>query len=354
MKRIHTLLVAAIAALMPSISSAQQQSDPAGHITYSLPTTIISLDVTAVKESFYAGPYAKYAEKYLGIKVDLEDNTSFQITNIVLTPFVEADLNCRYSITAPKELLENTFLQLTTAGLVAFADARSGESISWRFPMNTTDDFASKGLSSNVTSESTTLYKSDKKESAFSKVAIQQNMLVEKSLEKKAAEAAQTILDIRKQRYQIVTGDTDATYSGEAMAAAIQELTRLEKEYLMMFTGYTDTQIQEKRFEVTPVNEPDRKSVILCAFRLSDQKGLVGADDISGVPVVMEITPQSIATIAEDPKATSKKKVEGIHYRIPATCLIKINQGIESLLQCRIPVYQLGVEAELPLTFKLK
>jgi nitrate/nitrite-specific signal transduction histidine kinase len=58
-------------------------------------------------------------------------------------------------------------------------------------------DFSDKGISSNLTSESITLYRNDRKESACNKVSVQQNMIVEKSLEKKAAETAQMILDIR-------------------------------------------------------------------------------------------------------------------------------------------------------------
>ena len=58
------------------------------------------------------------------------------------------------------------------------------------------------------------LYKNDRKESTYNKISVQQNMIVAKSLEKKAAETAEMILNICKQRLQIVTGDTDATYSG--------------------------------------------------------------------------------------------------------------------------------------------
>ena len=64
MKTIRTLLILTLAA-MPVIASAQKSSDPEGYVTYSLPSTSLVLDVEAVKESFYAGPYARYAEKYL-------------------------------------------------------------------------------------------------------------------------------------------------------------------------------------------------------------------------------------------------------------------------------------------------
>ena len=43
------------------------------------------LDVEAVQETFYAGPYAKYAEKYLGIKARQKDETLFQITEVTMS-----------------------------------------------------------------------------------------------------------------------------------------------------------------------------------------------------------------------------------------------------------------------------
>ena len=64
-----------------------------------------------------------------------------------------------------------------------------GETV-WRFPVESIKDFSSKGVSSNLTSEATTLYKNAKKESSYNKVSVQQNVIVAKSVEKKAAEAA--------------------------------------------------------------------------------------------------------------------------------------------------------------------
>ena len=46
-----------------------QESDPKGVLSYSLPATSLVLEVEAVQENFYAGPYARYASKYLGIDV---------------------------------------------------------------------------------------------------------------------------------------------------------------------------------------------------------------------------------------------------------------------------------------------
>lgn len=346
MKRYIIALLALSAVFAPSVTNAQQTSDPDGCVTYSLPSTVIALEVDAVQEKFYAGPYAKFAEKYLGIKARQKDEATYQLTSVKMMPYVEADQSRRYAFEVPKGYVA-PFLALTSQGLVSFSDGGSAEATNWRFPTAGKGDFSDKGLSSNLTSESTTLYRNDRKETAYNKISVQQNMIVEKSLEKKAAETAQMILNIRDQRLKIVTGDTDATYSGAAMGAAIDELTRLEKEYLMLFVGYSEYQTQKMNFEVIP--QPGETQMYV-AFRLSDTAGLVPADNLSGKPVVMEIVPQKFSEPAGAPEAVKSKKVGEIHYRIPAICNVKLLDGVNMLLQSRIPIYQLGRESSTPLT----
>ena len=358
--------IIAIAALAISLTaSAQKAADPAGYVTYSLPSTTITLEVEAVQEVFHAGPYAKYAEKFLGIVPRMKDETTVQLSKIAVAPYVEADLSKRFCIAAGSTVASN-LLKLTAAGLVTMTDAAFVDESVWRFPVDVQSDFSGKGISSNFTSGSAVLYKNDKKESAYNKVAVQQNMVVEKSLEQKAREAASTILDLRKQRLQIVTGDTDATYSGEAMGTAVAELTRLETEYITLFTGYSDYQTQTMKFEVIP--QADRANQMYVAFRLSDKMGLLPAEEMNGKPIIMEIdvpqvaqvvTPEQIAEeeAAEKAKAKGKKapkpkpvkEIPSMYYRIPATCTVKIKEGADLLLQTRIPVYQLGQESSVPL-----
>ena len=355
-------IITAVLLLGLSVTSSAQKKggDPEGYITYSLPSTTITLEVEAVQEKFYAGPYAKYAEKYLGIKPRQKDETTFQLTQVKVAPYVEADQSRRYALNVSKGTIDATFLKLSAEGLVSFADANFADESIWRFPVRSQGDFSANGVISNLTSESTTLYRSERKESAYNKVSVQQNMIVEKSPEKRAAEAADMILELRKKKYQIVTGDTDATYSGEAMGAAIAELTRMEEEYMMLFTGYSETQVQVKRFEVVP--DASRESQMYIAFRLSDTAGLVAADNVSGRPVVMEIVPQvfSIPDVDEEDPSEKKPAKKGgeqpllAYYRTPAICVVKLIDSGNVLLQTRVPVYQLGQESSLPVNVNLK
>ena len=352
---LKNIFVATLLLLSVSISAFAQKKgeDPQGYMTYSLPMTTITLEVEAIQEKFYAGPYAKYAEKYLGIKPRQKDETLFQLTEIRMTPYVEADQSRRYSVNVKAGNVDATFLKLADEGLVSFSDANFGDESVWRFTTRSQGDFSSKGVTSNLSTESTTLYRNQKKESAYNKVSVQQNMVVEKTPEKRAAETAEMILKIRQQRFQIVTGDTDATYSGEAMGAAIDELTRLEEEYMTLFVGYSEYQTQRMKFEVVP--DAQRESQMYVEFRLSDAAGLVNSENMSGRPVVMEIVPQVFA----EPELTNvveEKKQQPVmaHYRIPAVCTVRLIDSGNILMQTRLPIYQLGRESSLPVNVILK
>ena len=345
MKNIYGFIAALALVAVSQSASAQKKSDAEGYMTYSLPSTAIVLEVEAVQEKFYAGPYAAYAEKYLGIKARQKDETTFQLTGIKMTPLLEADQSRRYTLNVKKGQINGTFLKLSSVGLISFSDAKFGDESVWRFPTDGQGNFNGMGVSSNLTSEAAVLYRNDRKDSFYDRVSVKQDMLVEKSVEQRAAETAEMILKLRKQRLQIVTGDTDATYSGEAMGAAITEITRLEEEYMMLFAGYTESQTQKMRFEVVP--QADKEDQIYVAFRLSDTAGLVPADNLSGKPVIMEITPQEFSVPVVDVEDKNKKEVLA-YYRIPAICTVRLMDGANLLLQSRMPIYQLGQESSLP------
>ena len=242
MKNHRTVSLLCLAATLLPAGGIMAQ-DPMGTVSYSLPQTTITIEVEAVREYFYAGPYAKFAQKYLGVDARQADQTTCRVSTVRMTPYIEADQNFRYYVNPDKAT--QSFLSLTSQGLIAVTDGSFGESAEWRFTSQAGADFRGKGVSSNLTSEAATLYRGVKENASYNRIAVQQNMVVQKSLEQRAKEAADMIFNLRQKRVQIVTGDTDATYSGEAMGAALAEISALEKEYMSMFIGYSDFQTQK-------------------------------------------------------------------------------------------------------------
>lgn len=340
------MTIAAAAALVllsgTGNASAQEAVNPAGTAVYALPQTTVTLAVTAEKETFLAGPYAQYAQKYLGDAARTDNSVTYSVKSIDLVPYIEADMSNTYMTTlSGKDASLSTFLQMCSQGLIALSDSYTGKQEAWRFPSIAANDrFDGKDPNGNLTTSTTTLYKSVNTENGFRKVAVQQSEVIEKSLEKKAAEAAQTIFNLRKSRVQIITGDTDATFSGEALKAAIDEITRLEEEYMTLFYGIKETSLQTMNFDVTPTAA--NKQQMYVAFRISTTDGLLPASDVIGRPVVLQLIPDKTGTVAEGPAASKGAAKKQITYRIPVTATARILDGETMLLQARIPVYQLG------------
>lgn len=339
-------------------ASAQAQQD--GTLVYSLPNTSMSLVVKAIKESYVPGPYAKYAKKYLGIDVPMESQQKYSLESIKLVPYLEADQSTRYVITPNSPLVTSNLFKVTSQGLVLLADQAKGTEEYWRFP-TLADNYSvdAQGATPNFTNTRTTLYKTVKNaEGGFDKVAIQQSQVVQKSLEKKASEAASTIFSLRAKRVEIITGDTDATFSGEALGAAVAEINRLEAEFLELFLGKRESVVQEMSFDVLPTKENARQLYV--AFRISDADGLLQPSNVTGRPIIMEITPETknenvkqVVTPALS-KKISKNVGSELIYRVPTICSVKILDGQTLLLNSRVPIYQFGEILSFPSDIILK
>lgn len=330
MKKMYTKLCLSTLLLVLAAGTAGAQE-----IHYALPATTLVVKVDVQQEQFFAGPYASFAKRMLNMDVRREDGVSSTLVVAEIIPTVEADPKAWYTC-APGDA---ALLALSSQGLISTGgNAASAE---WRFPAPVQADFSENTLTGRKKTVTRIEYrKSISEEGDTLHIPVEHRVSADKSLEDKAAEAADMILSIRKDRLNIASGNTDASFSGEAMAAALQELDRMEKEYLALFRGYSVKSSCSAVFELTP--DPARKTQRYLLFRLTDQGPVaVGGQ---GVPYYIELEAEAL----ELPYAENKKenkKVKPLHYRIPATCKVYLTQDGRQLLQTRLPVYQLGTEA---------
>ena len=342
MKR--TLFALALLLLLLPEASAQT-----GAVIYSLPRTTVCLEVKARREAFTAGPYAPYAQKYLGVAARSQSGVTHTLTEITLKPYVEADPTARYTVNLP-DRSSASFLQFCAQGLVVMADNYNGKEAAWRFaPQVGTERFEGIDPLGNLGKETTTLYKAVRTADGYEKVPVNQEQVVEKSTDRKAADAAEVIFALREKRQQIATGDTDATFTGEALQAAIDEITRLEEKYLTLFYGITEVSEVSRTFDVTP--EADNKNQSYTAFRISDTHGLLPASSQEGKACTLEFKVEPL----DEPESASDRSKETvvIRYRIPAITRCRVVSGGELLMESRIPVYQLGEESTFPVNVLL-
>ena len=126
MNKTRTIAALLLAAVIFPVGRLSAQ-DPAGAVSYALPQTTISLEVDAVIEYFHAGPYARYAQKYLGVEAGQEDRSTCTLSAVRMTPCIEADQNHRHFLVPGKNGIPS-FVTLTSQGLIAVNDGNFGKS----------------------------------------------------------------------------------------------------------------------------------------------------------------------------------------------------------------------------------
>ncbi len=136
---------------------------------------------------------------------------------------------------------------------------------------------------------------------------------------------------------------------GAGLPAALKEIDRLEAEYLSLFIGKRYTQRIVRTYSVLP---SDKGTAIVCRF--SPTKGVVPDTDLSGRPLVIEMTAEGAGTAGNAARGTvgnAKKGSANLPYRIPSVQIVKLVDGTEELARERIPVFQMGTFASAQVVY---
>lgn len=199
----------------------------------------------------------------------------------------------------------------------------------------------------------------------FGKTALSTPLVKDATIKKKASEAAGELMELREQRANIVTGNTDATYSGQALGDAVKYLTNREKELLTLFEGTSSTIIQRALFIVTP----DKDHLKCVVFRLDDN-GIHDPMEMTGKPWYMEFIPMveeeedeepALEESVTEPENNSKRKksrktpepaTQTVREFIPGICTVVLYDGNKPVAHLDVDFPQL--EKETVKTIKIQ
>ena len=301
-------------------------------ITYSLPKTSLVVDAEVTKVTCKAGPYYKYAEKYLGVKDAItEDKVYYELGKISLVNKGVPDA-------------DNTFIVEFKAGTVApYAYL--------------TEDGLLCSINAEYTPNESALEAARKKNQAPTKVTdasvFSEELLMAGSTAKQAEVAAKQIYRIRESRMNILTGDADnLPPDGEAMKLVIQQLEEQEKALTNLFTGIRAKEVSDYEVTIVPFDNLDKEVL----FRFSPQLGIVDADDLGGAPVYMNLKAIDRAPVLDPKEAEKKEKsLKGIIYNVPGKASIEISMNKKTLYKGEAQITQFGTREGLaPIMFEDK
>ena len=153
----------------------------------------------------------------------------------------------------------------------------------------------------------------------------------ERSTEAAAREAAEQILSLRRTRLDLITGEFGEGVFGAGLQSALEEISRLEREYLELFYGKRSITTLAERF-ILPVNSEQPSTVIA---RFSAESGIVAKDDLSGDIILVKITPSEMSYPQSELKGT-------VAYRYANNAEVIVALGGDVLARNILPLYEFG------------
>lgn len=310
---------------------------PVEGVVYSLPQTGIRVHVKATREHFVHGPFSAYAQKMLGIdNVPSADADRWNMEDIRIEVFSEPDPEQVHKALGKAAQM----VSLTESGVLAGINADTN-------------------VQESKVQTSSFLLKNADKQTKFTDLSIwsyyspadstKRFRMVSKNLEQKAAEAAETIFNLRNSRFALLTNaDDEPLPDGKSFEVMTQELGKMEENYVALFIGKSEKQTYEFSFDYVPGQKTVKGEV---CFRFSEDKGVLPKSDLTGRPIVIEVSKsetlaakQSGLSASENPFAGKS----GLFYRIPGMAEIRIMDGSTQLATSRASIAQFGSVAPIP------
>lgn len=291
-------------------------------ITYALPKTSFIVNAEVTKVTVKAGPYYRYAERYLGAKnVATEDRVYYELGSVTLENKGVPDTDFTYNI-AFRQKTVAPFAYLTRDGLLCAIN----------------DEYVPEIVEKEK--------KTEQKVAAISPTSVYtEELLVAGSVAKQAEVAAKQIYHLRESRTDILTGDADnLPPDGESMKLVISKLEEQEKALTKLFLG-TETR-ETSYYDVSIIPEDELEKEVL--FRFSSKLGILDDDDLGGEPVYMNL--KAIERAPElDPKEAEKKEkmMRGIVYNVPGRGQVELIFNNKTLLKRETQVVQFGTKEVL-------
>lgn len=312
---------------------------------YVLPETCFLIGLDLEKEIRIPGPYRLYAKKYLGLnEFIIEKETRYSISDVRVESVNEPDAEHFYSINLLKgEMDWDMFLKLSDYGFILdpVYSLKAGEGAG--LPVDDQEEklFSGGSMKLNLTETTDTLFKTVIRDSSFVRIPILRKQMAARTTEQKAMEAADLIMRIRSRKLSLISGEEEFVPDGEAIAVSVEELDKMEEEFMELFIGKRITQTFTRSFMVRP--ETKKTTQIKTFARFSPASGLLNPEDIYGNELVFELIPQG-KTVSIEPffRAYGDGALNTLFYRIPDVASVSVKLSGQVLYEGRFSVFQLG------------
>ena len=319
------LLLSVIAASAQGQSTVYQPGVTQDGVSYYLPKTMITVTVTAQKQTFKPGEFSRYAERYLRLN-DVKDKAEeiWSIEDVKISTTGVPDKDNLYTLAFPVKG-NRPYFELTNDGVIQGVNVRKNEQPAQKVQAPTPQPVKKINPQEYMTEE----------------------ILMASSTAKMAELTAKEIYNIRESRNNITRGQADfVPTDGESLKFMLESLTAQETALLTLFSGTNETEEITFTINVTP-DEALSKQIL---FRFSTKLGILPVDNLAGEPVWIDITDRRMSdNYAMDPDqqkklqaAKSKKEGTFLYYRLPGRAALRIYNNRTTFLEQEIQMAQFG------------
>ncbi|MEI6766984.1 MAG: DUF4831 family protein [Bacteroidota bacterium] len=330
-------------------------------VFYALPRTAIRVDVTVSKTEDIKGPYSEFAGKLLGLtNVVTQNGTRYEISEVTLTSFASPDPAQYYFVEMNNAATKDFFLALDNAGMILGTDPSIQPDLSDAQLFSTSEQEivypeVFKNYSDlNLFEKVDTIIEQVKTDTVTIEKMTFKRSVVAKTIDQKARDAADFIIKIKENRFNLISGDQEVNYDKETVTYMDEQLDKLETEYRHLFTGLSFTNKIKYSYTIIPDATRPVDSVPLCRF--SKMKGILEPTAAYGDLVFLNIATQRnnevLASYVMAKDSVDKSKQHGFYYRIPEAADVSVIQGPRSMVTGTFLVSQFGIINCLPANLK--
>jgi len=335
-------------------------------VFYALPMTGIRFQVRVKKVQQFKGPYSEYAYRFLGLDDVIMDNSeSYELVDISMHTFTIPDpqqlFYVEFGTKASKED-RDLMLALSKSGMaientsnlsgdmpefdvVELEDVIEMDNVRFKDP----DELFRYYATTNQVEKIDTIIKRIFLDTTVIEDISFKRSMVYKTLEQRASEAADFIVEIRENRFNLLTGYQEVDYDIETFQYMDQELMKLEEEYISLFNGKSIQGELTYSFSYIPSEATGGVSDLL--FRFSNDSGVLEAASAGGDPVNIDNIPLGLFSEQTNYDVFNRNSSnEGFAYRIPATVDMTVSYKGAELINSLVNINQLGAVGVVKVT----
>lgn len=325
---------------------------------YSLPRTVFDIEIVVDKKITKPGPFAAYAERFLGLSgVPTRDMVEYSVAEVRVNSHPEKDPGQMYRIETDGKPF-GARVSLTADGLirginlpvnpeVAVSQEAAQKLFEKQFDYPRYPDLTMK---KNTEPIPDTIYRVVRTDTSFINIPLLRKLEGQKSLLNQAEEAAGVLMKLREGRFKLLNGDyayeeNDGTRlpEGASLEVIVRELAAMEEGYVALFAGRKQTVREVVKFSYTPLGQSLAESSVLCSFSRSN--GIEPPESSGAERIVIQMErnePNAMDQIQWAEEDVKAPRVQGLAYRSPEKSRIEIKKSEESLFAREFLVAQCG------------